>query len=122
MSTFTFSSPDLFNLIEAATQAEKDAAQFGIVQMRLDCTVAYYNPWEAALAGLSADRVCGRHFFSDVAPCTNNFLVAQRFCDAEELDVIIDYVFTLRMRPTAVKLRLLKSARGAHQYLLVQRP
>ena len=89
--------------------------------MRRDCIVDYYNPWESALSGLSPDRVCGRDFFIDVAPCTNNFMVAQRFHDADELDVLIDYVFSFRMRPTAIKLRLLKSARSTHQYLFVQR-
>ena len=39
----------------------------------------------------------------------NNYLVAQRFIDEPEIDDTIDFVLTLRMRPTPVKLRLLKS-------------
>ena len=76
-------------------------------------------------AGLSPQRVLGEPLFTNVAPCLNNFMVAQRFEDAadegSELDDTIDYVLTLRMRPIKVKLRLLASAGGAHRYVLVQR-
>jgi hypothetical protein len=54
----------------------------------------------------------------------NNFLVAQRFEDAqasgEALDLTVDYVLTLRMRPVKVKLRLL-AGEGPTRYVLVQR-
>jgi len=73
------------------------------------------------MAGLSRERVVGRNFFTSVAPCTNNFMVAERFMSEPELDVKMDYVFTLRMKPTPVKLRLLRSATAEHMYLLVKR-
>ena len=67
----------------------------------------------------------GHPLFTVVAPCMNNFLVAQRFEDAatlgERLDVTVDYVLTLRMRPIKVKLRLLATADAAQRYVLVQR-
>mgnify|MGYP000293549284 CR=1 FL=1 len=121
MANLAFLSEDLLNELAAATQPDKDAAQFGIVQMHPDGVVAYYGPWEAARAGLSAEWVVGRHFFREVALCANNALVAQRLQDETELDVVVDYVFTFRMRVTPVKLRLLKSARSRYQYVLVQR-
>ena len=56
----------------------------------------------------------------------NNFMVAQHFEDAlassSVLDVTVDYVLTLRMRPVKVKLRLLAAPGGAHRYVLVQSP
>jgi photoactive yellow protein len=73
---------------------------------------------------LSPERVIGHGLFTVVAPCMNNYLVAQRFQDAattgETLDATIDYVFTLRMRPRKVKLRLLASSGQAHRYVVVQ--
>jgi hypothetical protein len=55
----------------------------------------------------------------------NNFMVAQRFEDAEDdgtvLDATIDYVLTLRMRPVKVALRLLAAPGSAIRYVLVQR-
>ena len=73
------------------------------------------------MAGLSPERVLGKHLFTNVAPCMNNYLVAQRFEDEAELDVIIDYVLTFRMRPTAVKMKLLKSAAVERRFILIQR-
>ncbi|WP_345815384.1 hypothetical protein AAGS40_23670 [Paraburkholderia sp. PREW-6R] len=53
----------------------------------------------------------------------NNFMVAQRFEDEAEagLDAIVDYVLTLRMRPTPVRLRLLAGAGSAARFVLVER-
>jgi photoactive yellow protein len=81
--------------------------------------------WNPTAAGLSASRVLGQPLFTNVAPCMNNFMVAQRFEDAEDegaaLDDTIDYVLTLRMRPVKVKLRLLAAPGGDMRYVLVQR-
>ena len=67
----------------------------------------------------------GQPLFTNVAPCLNNFMVAQRFEDAledgAELDATIDYVLTLRMRPVKVALRLLAGPGRAKRYVLVQR-
>jgi hypothetical protein len=51
----------------------------------------------------------------------NNFMVAQRFEDELEIDAIIDFVLTFRMRPTPVRLRLLKSVEVARRYILIER-
>lgn len=113
-----FDAIDLLASLDAADNAALDAQDFGIVTMDHEGTVLAYNRAESALAGLGPAQVIGRHFFSQVAPCTNNYLVAQRY-EEPALDDSLDYVFTLRMRPTKVRLRLLKGA--ARQYLVVQR-
>lgn len=51
----------------------------------------------------------------------NNFMVAQRFLDEPEIDATIDFVLTLRMRPTPVKLRLLQSKAVALHFILIHR-
>jgi hypothetical protein len=51
----------------------------------------------------------------------NNYLVSQRFQDAEALDATIDYVLTFRMKPTPVLLRMLQRTRTARGYLLIKR-
>ena len=110
-----------FDDLSQATAASLDESLFGIIGFGPDCIVHAYNVFEAHNAGLSASRVMGKHLFEEVAPCMNNFMVAQRFADETELDAIIPYVLTLRMRPTRVRLRLLKSARGGNQFLLIDR-
>ena len=58
--------------------------------MAHDCTVLRYNAAESRLSGLPSDRVIGRQFFREVAPCCNNARVAQRF-GAATLDVTISH-------------------------------
>ncbi len=116
-----FTAPDLLDQLEAANDEALESADFGIVAMSPSGVVTSYNAAEGRLSGLTPSRVIGRHFFSAVAPCTNNFMVAQRFETEPELDAIIDYVFTLRMEPTPVRLRLLRQAGRRRMYLAVER-
>jgi photoactive yellow protein len=83
--------------------------------------VRRYNRVESQMAGLSRDKVLGETFFLTTGVCMNNYLVAQRFEDEPVLDVTLDYVLTFRMRPTPVKLRLLKHLDGRFRYVLIQR-
>ena len=107
--------------LEAMSEQGLDELQFGVVRMRTNGEVVAYNLWESRMAGLSKERVLARNFFTEVAPCTNNYMVAERLMNEPELDAILDYVFTLRMKPTEVKLRLIKSVTSEHIYLLVKR-
>ena len=121
----TFDTRGLADLLDACNQDQLDALEFGVIGFDAEDVVQRYNAVEMQAAGLSMQRVIGEPLFTNVAPCLNNFLVAQRFEDAadegSELDDTIDYVLTLRMRPIKVKLRLLASAAGTLRYVLVQR-
>jgi photoactive yellow protein len=116
-----FEAPGLFDWLGAAPPEGLDALSFGLVAMALDGTVQHYSAAEAELTGLRPDRVVGRNFFTDVAPCTNNHIVAQRFLDEPEIDTEIDYVFTFRLAPIRVRLRLLKRRGAARMYLAVKK-
>ena len=120
-----FSQSDLFEKIESLDESELDALEFGVIGFDAECTVRLYNVFESKFAGLSPQRVLGQHLFTTVAPCMNNFMVAQRFEDAAAggvgLDVTIDYVLTLRMRPVKVEMRLLAAPGQSTRYVLVNR-
>ncbi len=116
-----FTATDLPERLESMDDTALDALSFGVVGMSLDGVVTSYNFAESQLSGLTPTNVIGRNFFSSVAPCTNNFLVAHRFETESVLDVTIDYVFTFRIKPTAVKLRLLKQSGARRMYLAVER-
>ena len=98
-----------------------DSLPYGVVGLAADGTVEIYNATESRLAGIPRSIVLGWQYFAETAQCMNNFMVAQRFEDEPEIDDVIDYVLTLRMRPTPVQLRLLKSAGSGRRYLLIQR-
>jgi photoactive yellow protein len=115
-----FETRDILDWLQSATPEDLDSLAFGVIGMAADGTVERYNATEAKLAGLTQSRVIGRNFFTSVAPCTNNFMVAGRFETEAEIDAVIDYVFTFRIAPKAVRLRLLKSTVAPLMFLLVE--
>ncbi len=107
--------------LDAMSEQERDALPYGVVGFVADTIVQTYNATEARLSGLDPATVIGVPFFEAVAQCMNNFMVAQRFEDEPELDDIVPYVLTLRMRPTKVRLRLLATAGILRRYVLIER-
>ncbi|WP_236698769.1 phosphonate transporter [Sphingomonas sp. Leaf198] len=107
--------------LEAMSADARDALPFGVVGLGADTIVQVYNATEARMAGLDPAAVLGVPFFDAVGQCMNNFMVAQRFEDEPEIDEIVPYVLTLRMRPTRVRLRLLASAGTPRRYILIAR-
>ena len=120
-----FSQLNLVEALAALSGTDLDALDFGVIGFDADGTVRLYNAFESRAAGLAPERVIGRHLFTSVAPCMNNFMVAQRFEDAAvngvDLDATIDYVLTLRMKPVKVRLRLLARAGAPLRHVLVDR-
>lgn len=120
-----FDTPDLAARLDQCTPEQLDTLDFGVIGFGADTNVTLYNAFESQAAGLSPQRVLGQLLFTNVAPCMNNFMVAQRFEDAHDgssvLDATIDYVLTLRMRPVKVALRLLANPGSGTRYVLVQR-
>lgn len=121
-----FDDLDLLPRLDLLSDSELDEVKFGIIGFDTEAVVRRYNTYESQAAGLSPARVLGHGLFTLVAPCMNNYLVAQRFEDAAaegtRLDETLDYTLTLRMRPVKVKLRLLAAVDAAHRYVLVHRP
>ena len=121
----SFADTGVLHELDRLSDEELDALDFGVIGMDAQGVVRRYNAFESKAAGLSTARVLGQPLFTVVAPCMNNFMVAQRFDEAQEsagsLDTVIDYVLTLRMRPIKVKLRLLAAPGASHRYVLVQR-
>jgi photoactive yellow protein len=97
-----------------------DSLPFGVVGLTASGNTEIYNDTLVRFAKLKRDSVIGQPFFLMAGVCMNNFLVAQRFEDEDNLDTIIDYVLTFRMRPTPVKLRMIRQPDLALRYLLIQ--
>nr|WP_217346025.1 PAS domain-containing protein [Noviherbaspirillum sp. L7-7A]MBV0880387.1 PAS domain-containing protein [Noviherbaspirillum sp. L7-7A] len=125
LAQYAFAQPELLPILTSASPELLDSLDFGLIGFDADGMVRQYNAFESRAAGLSPQRVLGQSLFTHVAPCMNNFMVAQRFEDAagagSALDDTIDYVLTLRMRPVKVKLRLLSAPAQAMRYVLIQR-
>lgn len=123
--TVTFDQGGLIASLAGASDAELDRLDFGVIGFDNAGVVQRYNAFESKASGLRSGNVRGADMFMAVAPCMNNFMVAQRFDDARDndtpLDATIDYVLTLRMRPVRVKLRLLAGQGEQMRFVVIQR-
>jgi photoactive yellow protein len=119
--TLSFQASDLFDALNAASPEQLDELGFGVVRMNAALEVLAYNRAEAALSGLDPAWVLGRRFFSEVAPCTNNHLVADKYRRAGDLDDRLEYVLSFHMRPIRVELRLLRREAHAWSYFCVRK-
>jgi len=123
LADLLFAQTDIHSEIETLDDPGLDSLDFGVIGFDGDTVVRRYNAFDSKCAGLTSARVVGQPLFTVVAPCMNNYLVAQRFEDAAAnslvLDATIDYVLTLRMRPAKVSLRLLASPGRRLRYVLV---
>ncbi len=112
---------DLFQALEALENHAYDEFDFGLIKMDRKGNVLAYNKWEAQLAANNQEAVIGKNFFTQIAPCTNNFMVSEKYGLFQgQLDETMDYVFTYRIKPTPVRLRLLAHESSNNQYLAVQ--
>lgn len=122
-----FADPDVLDWLCTADEAALDTLDYGVIGFSTDddAVVHRYNRTESLGSGLPLDEVLGRPLFAEVAQCMRNYMVAQRFEDAQAdgtaLDDQLPYVFTLRMRPTPVVLRLLSAPGRPLRFVLVQR-
>lgn len=122
MRNVSFTEKQIVHLLDQATAFQLDDVDFGVVKLHADGIVASYNKYESELATFSKEKVIGKNFFTQVAPCTNNFLVAAKYTEfLEPRDEFLDYVFTYKIQPTRVKLRLLTHPHRMYQYLLVKK-
>lgn len=120
-----FDDPTLTNIISNLTAEALDRLNFGVIGFDDQEVVRVYNRYESEASGLSIASVLDQNFFTIVAPCMNNFMVSQRFQDSAAaqvaLDETIDFLLTLRMRPTKVRLRLLAKPGELCRYVLIKR-
>ena len=125
MNQINFDTHELGQTLSQASSEQLNALAFGVIGFDDEGLVKVYNTYESKVAGLSLESVIDADLFSTVAPCMNNFLVAQKFEDAidekAELDETMDYVLTLKMKPTRVKLRLNSTPQLPYNYVIILR-
>lgn len=125
MTSASFEDLNLLSALNSLTDVEIDNLNFGVIGFNSNKIITVYNSHEANWAGLDQASIMGSHIFNIVAPCMNNYLIAERLRlssqECTSLDYVIEYVLTLRMRPTPVTLRVLSSPTSATQFILVRR-
>ena len=100
-----------FLSISAVYKKQLDELPFGIIDLDAQATVTAYNRTEADLAQLQAEKVIGRNFFTEVAPCAavkefqGRF---QEFIDGDEQTMRFNFIFSFRHGPVEVDIFFLR--------------
>ncbi len=96
------------------TLTEIDSLPFGYIGLARDGTIRKYNRYEADLAHTDPERVLGKNFFRDLAPCTQVKEFEGRFTDfasgrIAEPTLSFDFVFTFRHGAQKVRIGLVRT-------------
>lgn len=104
-----------------------DNLPVGLIVLDERGRVVIYNRMEAQLAGRERDRVIGREFFVDIAPCMNVKQLGGEFSakigrSALDLEVEMSFPFPHHERPRDVKVRLssFEVEQQSYGFLLVE--
>jgi photoactive yellow protein len=92
-----------------------DQLAFGVIELDREFRVRTYNSSESKLAQRSPDTTLGRHFFREVAPCTDvgdfrgRIEELMRDGVAVDTEVRFDYEFTFAWGRRRVRIRALRA-------------
>ena len=109
--------------ISRMSEEQLDRLPFGAIRLDKDGTILSYNLSEAALTGRQKEKVIGRNFFTEVAPCTNVQDFAGRFREGmakKELHAIFPYRFDFQMAPRDVTVTLFYSKQTDFAWVFVR--
>jgi photoactive yellow protein len=109
--------------IDRMSESEPDALPFGAIRLDREGKILSYNITESKLTGRDPQRVIGRNFFKDVAPCTNVQAFAGRFREGVakgEMHVIFPYRFDFEMAPRDVTVTLFWSKQTETAWVFVR--
>jgi photoactive yellow protein len=109
--------------VNSVSEAELDSLPYGVIQLDAMGTVLRYNAFEAGLSGLAKQKVVGKNFFKEIAPCTDLQQFHGRFRDgvaASELHCTFRFHFAFKERPCDVTVTLFYNDRDKTVWVLVQ--
>ena len=109
--------------IDRMSAEELDALPFGAIRLDKTGKILKYNMTESKLTGRDPQRVIGRNFFTDVAPCTNVQSFAGRFREGVakgDMHVIFPYRFDFEMAPRDVTVTLFYSQQTDSAWVFVR--
>lgn len=120
----SFVSDELLSQFPQMNSEQLDAFDFGVVRVDDRGVIQSYNRYESSLANIAPSVAIGKNFFTQVAPCTNNRLIYGKFKEGMatgELNALVPYVFTYRMRPTLVQVRMWRDPATKTNWVMVKR-
>lgn len=105
------------------TEEELDALPYGAIRLSPRGTILGYNATEGRIAGRKPERVLGRNFFLDVAPCTDVREFRGRFLEMVRGEGSLLQEFTFEFAfdpPITVAITFLKDRSDGSVWVLVE--
>ena len=112
-------------VLEAAddmSSEDLDGLPYGMIQLDAAGRILRFNAVESRLASLPQAQQIGKHFFTEVAPCTKVQAFYGRFRDGvirESLDTTFRFHFAFKQNPRDVTVRLFYSKRTRSVWVLI---
>lgn len=119
-----FVDADILSQIDTMPSSDLDELSFGVIGLGDDGTVLEYNKYEQELAQRQKERVIGKSFFTEVAPCSNKPVFSGLFffgVQQNEMDCMISYYFDFQMTPTHVWIHMYRSPKTQTNWIFVKR-
>ncbi|MBI3790085.1 MAG: PAS domain-containing protein [Gemmatimonadetes bacterium] len=116
------STDALLDAADRMTPEELDQLPYGMIQLDTSGRILKYNLVESRLAALPQQAQIGKHFFTEVAPCTKVQQFYGRFKDGvmhESLDATFTYHFAFKQAPRDVTVRLFYSRRTRTVWVMI---
>ena len=112
-------------LLEAAddmSSEDLDGLPYGMIQLDAVGRILRFNAVESRLASLPQAQQIGKHFFTEVAPCTKVQAFYGRFREGvirESLDTSFRFHFAFKQNPRDVLVRLFYSRRTRSVWVMI---
>jgi photoactive yellow protein len=100
-----------------------DELPFGAIRLDNEGKILSYNMGEARLTGRVPQKVIGKNFFTEVAPCTNVQGFAGKFREGvarQDMHEIFPYRFDFEMAPRDVTVTLFYSRQTETAWVFVR--
>lgn len=89
------------------TREQLDELPYGVIELSSDGTILNYNVGESELSGRKPEKVIGKNFFTEVAPCTAVREFHGRFLDLIEHRAINhEFEFTFLFPSNSMKVNI----------------
>lgn len=123
-ATASFVPAELFGMLGNLSRNDADSMDFGIVKLDDAGKVLMVNRYQSDLGGVAVPQFEGKHYFTQIAPCTNNGLFYGSFrkgVAANSLNITFPYTFNFKMKPTNVRIHMYRDAASRTNWCFVQR-
>ena len=94
------------------TEAELEQLPFGAIELDVHGRILRYNGFESRLSGIEKNSAIGKHFFTELAPCTNVKEFYGRFQEGvarKRMHEKFRYHFSFKKNPIDVTITLFYS-------------